>query len=153
MKGRLNLWLLLAAGLCALSLWVGWRSGGEGGTAAPGPAGGRAPEAAPEDAAPIHLLVLNGTDEQGLARDFSLLLGPTGCVVERVANAPEGDWSACVLVNRRLPEGRAKDLAARLGGVEVVREWDGRTTEDAVLVLGRDWARVRAALAGTSHSD
>ena len=148
-KGRVNLWLALVAALCDLSLWVGWHGVGDEGSAAGEP---------PRDVenatgGSIHLLVLNGTDVGGLARRFALLLAPAGCVTEAVANAPAGDWSESLLVNRRLPARRAAALAKRLGDVPVVREWDGRTNEDAVLVLGRDWERVQQALRGTAAVD
>ena len=148
MRGRVNLWLLLAATLCATSLWVGWRSVRPG---EPAPVttvtGGELPGEA------VHLLVLNGTNRAGLAREFSLLLVPAGCVTEAVANAPEGRWKQSMLVNRRLEPSRAAALAASLGGVPVVREWDDRTTEDAVLVLGQDWEAVRRALTGRPAGD
>ena len=90
---------------------------------------------------------------QGLAREFSLLLVPAGCVTEAVANAPAGDWNCSLLVNRRLEPRRAAALAARLGGVPVVREWDSRTTEDAVLVLGQDWETMHRVLSSRPVGD
>ena len=138
MKSRVNIWLLLAVALCAVSLWAGWR-----------PDRDEADESMVDDQpGTAHLLVLNGTDRPGLAREISLLLGPAGCVVEGVGNAPGNDWPRCLLVNRRMAPARAARLAERLGGVTVVREWDDRATEDAVLVLGADWNGVRRALAG-----
>ena len=129
-----NLPLLLVAVVCAVSLWMGLR-------------GGDAPEAAPSDSAPppvIHLRVLNGTAAQGLAGDLGRELGATGLVIEGVGNA-ERPAARSLLVNRRLDGGAAEELAARLGGVPVIREWDGRCTEDAVLLLGEDWPAVDQA--------
>ena len=138
MKSRVNIWLLLAVALCAISLWAGWR-----------PDRDEADESmVDDDPGTAHLLVLNGTGRPGLAREISLLLGPAGCVVEGVGNAPGKDWPRCLLVNRRMAPVRASRLAERLGGVAVVREWDDRATEDAVLVLGEDWHGVRRALTG-----
>ncbi len=134
-----NLWLLAAVVLCAVSLWAGIRGRGDAGTSAPPPV----------DPA-VHLLVLNGTSEAGLARDLSRDLAGAGLVVGGVGNTEGEPAAATVLVNRRLDDAVARRLAARLGGLPVVREWDGRCSEDAVLVLGSDWVRVREALAGGS---
>lgn len=134
-----NLWLLAAVALCAVSLWAGVRGRGTGGAVAPTPVD-----------PPVHLRVLNGTGEAGLARDLSRDLATAGMVIGGVGNVAGEPAAATLLVNRRLDDAVARRLAARLGGLPVVREWDGRCSEDAVLVLGRDWSRVRAALAGGS---
>ena len=131
---RRNLWLLLAVGLCGVSLWAGVRGGGAR------PDQGKPPAA-------LHLRVLNGTTEPGVARDVGRRLGAAGYVIEGVGNAPRPLAGGSLLVNRRLDDATARALAAGLGGIGVVREWDGRSSEDAVLVLGADWARVAAALA------
>lgn len=153
MKGTLNLWLLVIAVACGLSLWFGRGlvDGAASETAASPSAGnGSTPvrprlELAPAEE-PVHLEVLNGTPEAGLAREFGLLLGRAGCVAEQLGNAPHADYSRSFLVNRRLPDDRAAILADRLGDLPVLREFDGRSTADAVLVLGRDADRVRAKL-------
>ena len=94
----------------------------------------------------VHLKVLNGTDVPGLARDFSLLLGRTGCVAESVGNAPHGRYERTMLVNRRLEPARSRALARLFGDVVLVEEWDDRAGEDAVLVLGADHSRVASRL-------
>jgi len=131
---RRNLWLLAALTLAGVSLWAGLRAGG--GDPGEGPV-------VPES---HHLRVLNGTAEAGLARDVARRLGAAGHVVEGFANAPRPLVGPSLLVNRRLDDATARALAARLGDVAVVREWDGRCSEDAVLVLGADWSRVVAAV-------
>ena len=98
----------------------------------------------------MHLRVLNGTGEAGLARDLSRDLAAAGLVIGGLGNADGEPVPATLLVNRRLDDAVARRLAARLGGLPVVREWDGRCSEDAVLVLGLDWSRVRGALADGS---
>ncbi|MCP4571962.1 MAG: LytR C-terminal domain-containing protein [bacterium] len=140
MRPRAVTWLILAVALGAAALVAGVRGtgGGDGTTAFP---------AATEPVGAPHLLVLNGAGRSGLAREISLLLGPAGCVAAGVDNAPGPARAASVLVNRRLPDVHADRLARRLGNLPVLREWDGRTAEDAVLVLGADWERVRTALA------
>ncbi|MBE0564484.1 MAG: LytR C-terminal domain-containing protein, partial [Krumholzibacteria bacterium] len=81
-------------------------------------------------------------------RDPAQALGQAaGLVIGGVGNAPEPAAPATLLVNRRLDEEAARRLAQRLGGIPVVREWDARCSEDAVLLLGPDWRRVRDALA------
>jgi hypothetical protein len=135
-------WLVLALALGAAALVAGIRGCGDG----------NAPPAAPGSGGAPHVLVLNGAARSGLAREISLLLGPAGCVAAGVDNAPGPVRQTSVLVNRRLPDGAAARLAARLGGVPVLREWDARSAEDAVLVLGMDWPTVREALAGAGEN-
>ena len=101
-----------------------------------------------DEETPIHLVVLNGTSEFGLARGVGLLLGRVGCVAERVGNAPHRNFVRTFLVNRRLSDRQAADLARRLGGIRVIREWDGRGGEDAILILGADCAHLTSFLAG-----
>ena len=95
---------------------------------------------------PIHLRILNGTDQSGLAGQFALLLPRLGCVVQGVGNAKPWVGSPTMLINRRLSPGHARELALELGGIPVMREWDGRTAEDAVLVLGEDFEILRNRL-------
>ncbi len=50
-------------------------------------------------------------------------------------------------VNRRLAPEDALNLARKFGSVEVIHQWDERLTEDAVLILGEDYEKLRGALA------
>lgn len=148
MKGSLNLWLLVIVVICALSFWFGKDlilPAADGGSDPKTPATHRI-EAGEEEVEPVHLLVLNGTSEGGLAREFGLLLGRAGCVAEKVGNAPHDHFEQSFLVNRQLSTIRVEQLAAELGGVPIIREFDGRTSADAVLVLGRDAERLRMHL-------
>ncbi len=137
---RLRNGLLLGLlAVCALSFWMAHR------TSPPQ----QAPSAAarvsfPADlpAKAIHLAVLNGTMEPGLARRYSRELPSLGCVVVAVGDAPHDSFAVSLLVNRRLTAAVARDLSARLNGVPLLREWDSRAQEDAVLVLGRDHLRL-----------
>ncbi|MCB1183400.1 LytR C-terminal domain-containing protein [bacterium] len=155
MKGGLNAWLLLAVVVAALSVVFG--RGLRRDVAPVAPAPGRVDAAESEPARPdltvadeaIHVEVLNGTPAAGLAREFGLLLGPAGCVVEQVGNAPHGRHQRSFLVNRTLSRERVAALADRLGGLPVLQEHDGRTTADVVLVLGADVEAVKRALAGS----
>ncbi len=156
MKGSFNLWLLVIVVVCALSFWFGKdlvlnepRSGSsdemiDGMSDEVETSGGQKPPL--EITEPVHLLVLNGTEEGGLAREFGLLLGSSGCVVEKVGNAPHSQYAQSFLVNRSLPQARIDRLAAELGGMPILREFDGRSAADAVLVLGRDHDRIRTKL-------
>ena len=94
----------------------------------------------------VHLVVLNGTEVPDLAGDLSLLLGSAGCVADRIGNAPHARFTASLLVNRRLDDDRAAELARRLGGPVLLLERDPGATEDAVLVLGADHGKLRSAL-------
>lgn len=139
MRLRAGSWLVLVVAMGAAALVVGIRGqGGRTGAETTLPADG--PAEIP------HVLVLNGAGRAGLAREISLLLGPAGCVAAGVGNAEGPVRTTSVLVNRRLAEEQAGQLARRLGGLTVLREWDPRMTEDAVLVLGTDWEQVRTAL-------
>ena len=150
MKGSLNLWLLVVVIVCALSVWFG-RDLIMPASEAPGVGELQSDEGPGQDlvvAEPVHLLVLNGTEVSGLAREFGLLLGRAGCVAERVGNAPHARYEFSFLVNRQLSAVRAENLAAELGGLPIVQEFDERTTADAVLVLGRDADNLRKHLSG-----
>lgn len=138
------MWLLIVVAICALSLWFGKDLIRIPKGFTREELSSNRPEttfALSAEESPIHLVVLNGTREPGLAREVSLLLGRAGCVAERVGNAPHRDFARSFLVNRRLSDRQASDLARRLGGIRLIREWDGREGEDAVLVLGADWKR------------
>lgn len=143
----LNFWLFLVVIACGVSLVVA--------SGVSLPEMGNQPEDTPAvipnwqtepDEQTVHLRVLNGTQQSGLARQFSLLVSGRSCVVEGVGNAP-GSWPRSVLVNRRLDHDAARKLAALMGSVPVIRQWDERYTEDAVLILGSDFEKVKAALA------
>ncbi len=147
MGSRLNLWLLFLLVLCAVSLWLG--QGADIQFLQPDPASDP-PDDRPETGLPerptIHLLILNGTDQRGLAMSVGLQVTRVGCVAENIGNAPSGNHPVSLLVNRRLEPEIAQELAHRLGGVPILLEWDGRGTEDAVLLLGNDFPEVLSAL-------
>lgn len=91
---------------------------------------------------PIHVAILNGTSITGLASDVSLAIEHFGCVVDAIDNAPHSNFKESILINRRLNPEIAQQLADQLGGVRLIHEFDGRTVEDAVLVLGADYTLV-----------
>ncbi len=148
MRRPLNLWLIVIVVICGASIWFGR------GIKLPGFKRNPVPEAvvssdhfAEQDILPnIHLLILNGTEIVGLAREFSLMVSRIGCVAQGTGNAPTKPWVESILINRRLSDECAQQLAIRLGGIVVLREFDGRTTEDAVLVLGQDYHQMRENL-------
>ncbi len=142
----LNFWLLLIALVCAVSFWgaKGWdlpKSFQARQTKVVSKAGWKADPGELQ----VHLRILNGTTTSGLAREFSLLVSGRGCVVEGVGNA-EGMWPRTLLVNRRLVPERAQELAVQLGVSEVIRQWDERFSEDAVLILGDDFDQLKKSL-------
>lgn len=151
MKRTPNLLLLALLVVCGLSLWLG--RGHKGSPSAPAevPVADGDSQPAPDwvqkpEDSPLHLVVLNGTPRANLAREVGLALTRAGCVAERTDNAPHDHFAESLLINRRLPPDRARKLAGRLGGLPVLLEKDPRSTEDAVLVLGADYARVCRAL-------
>jgi hypothetical protein len=146
-----NLVLLVLVVICGASFWFARRSP-DADAVRPTPApraaeGAPAAEASPPGPqATIQVSVLNGTSEAGLARRISRKLSAIGCVAVQVADAPHDTFAHSLLVNRRLDRARLADLAARLGEPILLVEWDPRSDEDAVIVLGADHARVVAAL-------
>lgn len=149
MSGRLNVWLLLLVGICGVSYWFGKDLLGTSfdvSREATPPEDIRDKFELSDEESAIHLVILNGTNEAGLAREVGLLLGRAGCVAENVGNAPHRGYGETFLVNRLLEDRKAAELASLLGGVRVLREVDGRGSEDAVLVLGQDWEKLTGAL-------
>ena len=151
MKRPLNLWLIGLLAVCLISIWLGGRSLRRK-TAPPTPPADEAKDLVQSEPRAVQILVLNGTAESGLARDYGALLPRLGCVTAGIGNAPSTGWTRSLLVNRRLKPDRAAALARELGGLPVIREWDRRTTEDAVLVLGDDHARIADAIAGRTNA-
>ena len=147
MLRSLNFWLFLVVIICGVSLVVasGVSLPKLGGQAEEVPVAGTNWETDPDEQ-PVHLRVLNGTTQGGLARQFSLLVSGSNCVVEGIGNAP-GNWPESILVNRRLDGQVVRELAQRMGSVPVIRQWDERHTEDAVLILGEDFEKLKTALA------
>jgi hypothetical protein len=142
-----NLLLLVVLLVCGASFWMARRSGEP--VVAPTVSVVR-PQAV-DGAAPletIHIAVLNGTGEPGLARKVSRVLPPLGCVVVMVADAPHDTFARTMLVNRRMTDDQVRWLARQLANPVVVDEWDPRCDEDVVLVLGRDHDRKLKHLAG-----
>lgn len=137
-----NLLLFLLLAVCAASFWWVRR---DSATEAAAPATARPVVAASPEVSrhSVHVAVLNGTGEAGLARRFSRRMSEQGCVVVAMADAPHDTFSRSLLVNRRLDSDQAKQLARRLGGLPVVMEWDPRCREDAVVVLGHDHEQLR----------
>jgi len=146
MLKSLNFWLFLVVVVCGISLLAasGVSLPKLGENPQDNPAVVQNWKTDPEQQ-PIHLRILNGTGRSGLAREFSLLVAGRGCVVEGIGNAP-GNWPESLLVNRQLPLSASKDLAHQLGSVDVIRQWDERLTEDAVLILGEDFTKLKTAL-------
>ena len=146
MLKSLNFWLFLIVLVCGISLFLAT------GVSMPFLRGSQKEpkpvetdwKTDPESQA-VHLKIMNGTQQNGLAREFSLLVSGQGCVVETIGNAP-GIWPESLLVNRRLDPGKSSDLARQLGARNVIRQWDERGTEDAVLILGDDFESLKAAL-------
>lgn len=157
MRRTANWLLLIFLIVCGLSLWLGRSESPE--TEAPDgdvPASSSTPVAGPKlelerdqegtGDSPVHLVILNGTEQAGLARKVGLALGVAGCVTQQIDNAPHTHFEQSLFINRRLPPAVARDLAARLGDIPLLLERDPRTTEDAVLVLGADYSSVCRAL-------
>jgi hypothetical protein len=141
-----NLLLLVLLAVCAASFWLARQPAAERAASrlAHGPA--PAPVVLERPERSVHLAVLNGTREPGLARRLSRDLAYLGCVVVAIDDAPHDSFATSLLVNRRLPAAQVQWLAAALAGVPVVQEWDPRAQEDAVLVLGADHQRLLRGL-------
>ncbi len=94
----------------------------------------------------VQLEIRNGSGIPGLAADLSLILGRAGATAALLANADHDRYQHSLLVNRRLDDASAHALAARLGGLPVLMEFDPAAAADAVLILGNDHDRIRTAL-------
>jgi len=128
--------------ICAGSFWLAREQSAPVAASGPETAGTGSAPAGALAAGSVHLTVLNGTAQPGLARRFARELPAFGCVVVAVADAPHDSFAVSLLINRRLQDAAARQLALSLADVPVVREWDFRSEEDAVLVLGADHARI-----------
>ena len=84
MPGRLNTWLLLLVGVCALSVWFGKELVQKIPAVSDGadPVATQVPEYdLPEDETPAHLVVLNGSTRPGLARKIGDLAAEVGLAI------------------------------------------------------------------------
>ena len=143
----LNFWLFLVVLVCGFSFWI------SSGTPLPSILSTERTVLPAENSTerelfeqPVHLRILNGTEIAGLARQFRLLATGRGFVVEGVGNAP-GSWPETLLVCRRLGHEQSRLLAGQFDSPPVIFQWDERMTEDALLIIGEDHARVRKVLA------
>ncbi len=151
MKRHLNIWLLVLVLVCGVSLWIG--------RGAPRPWHAEAPNADVLALAEkplgatlgIQVVVLNGTHVGGLARDMGMMLGRCGLVPVGFGNAPSQSYEHCFIVNRRLADQQLTGLMDLLGGLPVLKEFDGRGPEDVVLVLGADHDQLLAGLKAKLH--
>lgn len=140
-----NVLLFLMVVACGVSFWAARRDVGRS-TPAEESLAREEVGTLPTAAESIHIAVLNGTGEPGLARRISRLLPALGCVVVAVGDAPADTFPRTMLVNRRLDDARLDWLVARLDDAEVVTEWDARCDEDVVLVLGQDHRQALATV-------
>ena len=146
---RLNVWLALAVAVCAVSFWFGRGAFNSG--SRPDRVGQLPGTWDAQGQQAVQLVVLNGTHQTGLARQFGLLLGQRGLAPTGYGNAPPQDHERSFLVNRKLDRGLARSLSGLLGGIPVIQEFDSRGIEEAVLVLGADHQQLRSALQGDAE--
>ncbi len=95
----------------------------------------------PED--PFQIEVLNGTGEQGVAREVTMKLRKMGIDVLIEGNARHFDYRESVLVDRKGNPELMKKLSRRLGVSSVVTQIQERPRVDATLIIGWDRERLR----------
>ena len=94
----------------------------------------------------IRLDILNGTAVDGLAGKIATAVGRVGAIAGDLGNADRDNQAQSLLINRRLSPEVANELARSLGGMNVIFEFDSRSTADAVLILGADHHEIQGAL-------
>lgn len=92
---------------------------------------------------PFQIEVLNGTGEQGVARDVTMRLRKMGIDVLIEGNAERFDYRETVLVDRKGNPALMRKLSRRLGVGRVVTQIQERPRIDATLVVGWDRERLR----------
>jgi hypothetical protein len=139
--GTVVLILLVAVALMSIGFRVTHL--GDRGTSSPKPDNG-APQT---DLVPsIRLDILNGTAVDGLAGKIATAVGRVGAIAGDLGNADRDNQVQSLLINRRLSPEVANELARSLGGMNVIFEFDVRSTADAVLILGADHQEIQGAL-------
>jgi len=86
--------------------------------------------------------VLNGTGAKGIAGQAEISLAKLGVRVLEVGNADRFDYEESILVARK----RGADverLGERIGCRQVIAQFDDSAVEDASLILGADYRRLR----------
>ncbi|MFP5347569.1 MAG: LytR C-terminal domain-containing protein [Actinomycetes bacterium] len=130
--------LVLAAGLGAVGLYLGWWSWPSGGSAAPAATPQVCPQPTPTAAAAkdVSVTVLNSTDHRGLAASVAQQLSARGFAIAGVGNDPaHGSVQEAAQV-RHGPKGlmAARAVAAQIKGAVLVD--DGRTGPSVDVSMG-----------------
>ncbi len=90
----------------------------------------------------LRVEVLNGTGRGGLAHAARRALLARGVDVVSVGNADRFDYASSFVVVRHAGSG-ARALARAIGCERVVEQIDEDALEDAEVILGADWRRLR----------
>jgi len=92
---------------------------------------------------PFQIEVLNGTGEQGVAREVTMQLRKMGIDVLIEGNARRFDYRETILVDRKGNTELMKKLSKRLGVSMVIIQIQDKPRVDATLVVGWDRERLR----------
>ena len=92
---------------------------------------------------PFQIQVLNGTGEQGVAREVTMQLRKMGIDVLIEGNAGRFDYRETILVDRKGNPELMKKLSKRLGVSRVIIQIQDKPRVDATLVVGWDRERLR----------
>jgi hypothetical protein len=90
----------------------------------------------------LRVSVRNGTAAKGIAAEAQVSLERLGVKVLDVGNADRSDYTESILVARK----RGADverLGERIGCRQVIAQFDDSAVEDASLILGSDYHRLR----------
>jgi LytR cell envelope-related transcriptional attenuator len=130
----------LAVGVLGLSaLWS------RGPKQAPEPPDGVTAETAPSTKPPsgIRVEVLNGSGQEGVGGKVAAVLRDAGFQVISVRNADRFDYPRTLVAARGSDVGRAKAVAHKLDGSQIIRQ-RAPVDWDVTVVVGRDQARALA---------
>jgi len=92
---------------------------------------------------PFQIEVLNGTGEQGVAREVTMQLRKMGIDVLIEGNAGRFDYRETILVDRKGNTELMRKLSKRLGVSRVIIQIQDKPRVDATLVVGWDRERLR----------
>lgn len=93
----------------------------------------------------LRVAIENGTGEKGIARAAQAGLAALGVEVVSTGNADRFDYLESVLVARRRG-GEVEELAGLIGCRHVTKQYSESAREDATLVLGADFARLKLGI-------
>ena len=132
---------LTALAVGALGLSALWSKGPRQASEPPAVVAETAPSTKPPSG--IRVEVLNGSGQEGVGGKVAAVLRDAGFQVISVRNADRFDYPRTLVAARGSDVGRAKAVAKKLDGSEIIRQ-RAPVDWDVTVVVGRDQARALA---------